>query len=132
MQQGDIWSYPLNQKNYKYFALSNYTGTEQTWTKFFKILKMFETIKKSIISYSITNNIKYIKNTMQYLNELQYCFNNIAITRLSFYNLDAEYFPKMKTLLEYKGLLYLHNIPEVSILKIPYDTMFADELASCK
>ena len=132
-----LWDTPLNMKNYKYYALSRYIGTEKTWGCFFKTIKMLEKCKKSI--YLIDTNEKefsqmsqLLEVILQLLNELSYYYENKTITRLVYFNMRSETFSNIKTLLEYKGMLYNHNIPEAEIEKIPFNTILADELFSIK
>lgn len=131
-----VWEYPLTSKNYKYYALIKYVGSEQTWSCFFKSLKTFDKFKKCLTLIDLdTNNEKLLnqllETVLQLINELSYYYGNEAITRLSFYNMKTDCYSTTKTLLEFKGLLYNQNIPEANIVNIPFDTELADKLTSC-
>ncbi len=129
-----VWETELNSKNYKYYALAKYIGSEQTWSCFFKSLKIFDKFKKyvTLINTSLKEKqlCQLLEVTIQTLNELSFYYSSETITRISFYNMNKNHYSTLKTLLEYKGLLYNHNIPEADIVDIPFDTELADRLVT--
>lgn len=130
-----FWDIALTPKNYMYYALCRYIGSEKTWGCFFKTLKVFERYKKCVSSLNLNDKNKcqpHIEVIIQLLNDLSFYYGNEAITRLSFFKLNKLYHSNMKTLLEYKGLLYNQNIPEANIVEIPYNTELADYLIGLK
>lgn len=132
-----MWDCLLTSKNYKHYALSRYIGTEQTWSCFFKTLKILDRFKKYVTminadKYDEKSYRQLIEATLQSLVELSYYYGHEALSRLSFFNMNTEYFSKIKTLLEYKGLLSPNNIPEANISAIPYDTEMIDYIQSLK
>lgn len=130
-QKPKMWSKPLNSKNYVYYALARYIGNEKTWNCFFKSVKNIEKYKKCITMLNNNNKksiIQILEIILQILNEISFYYENEAITRLSFFNANNEDFSNIKTLLEYKGLLFNQNIPEAEIKEIPFNTRLADQL----
>ena len=131
-----IWETPLTAKNYKYYALVRYIGSERTWSCFFKTLKLIDKFKKYMTSLNLNLNDKILyqlfENIIQLLNDLSYYYPNEALTRLLFYSVKEEYFSNIKTLLEYKGLLYNQDIPEANISKIPFNIELIDKLSVFK
>ena len=131
-----MWDCILTSKNYKYFALTRYIGSEQTWSCFFKSLKILEKFKKCVTFIDIKEESKksnqLIETLLQLINELTFYYGNETLTRLCFFSMKEEYYSNIKTLLEFKGCLFNYKIPEANIIDIPFNVEFADKLISFK
>jgi hypothetical protein len=121
-----IWSSPLNAKTCKYYAIKHFVNPEKTWNAYFKSMKCLEGIVACIESEKYDE--KSLRKAVSLGNELSESYEKESITRMVSAMVSSRYLPEAKTLLEWLGLYWKHEIPEAKLNDVPWAIELADKL----
>ena len=107
----------ITKDNWLLFAQHNYDkpilNSEQ---EFYDDLKRFKYLKRLFRKYKITGNIK-VRLAVNHIIVLQNVFGVDASITLLLYKIDKSYWPTLKSILDYLGYLYPHELEEVKVDK---------------
>ena len=109
----------IRKNNWLLFAQQNYdTPTLEQEREFYEDIKRFKYLKRLFRKYKITGEIK-IRLVVNHIIVLQNVFGaDVAMTLLLF-KIDKEHWPLLKTVTNYLGYLYTHELKDTHIdLKI--------------
>ena len=121
-----MWEKALTPKSCKYYAIARYSGTEKTWTAYFKAFKSIEALADAV-NRNRTAKIGR-RNLLALANDASLAFPKKAITRMCTALTDRDKLSEIKTLLEWLDLLWSGTIPEADFSRIPYSISLADWL----
>ena len=100
----------ITKDNWLLFAQHNYDkpilNSEQ---EFYDDLKRFKYLKRLFRKYKITGNIK-VRLAVNHIIVLQNVFGVEAAVTLLLYKVDKNYWPALKSILNYLGYLYPHEL----------------------
>ncbi len=103
----------ITKDNWLLYAQANYDNpTLETEAEFYDDIKRFKYIKRLFRRYKITGEIK-IRLILNHLIVLQNVFGAEAAISFILFKIDAEYWPALKTCLDYLGYLYSHETKRV-------------------
>ena len=103
----------ITKKNWLFFAIKNYNvpnlDSEQ---EFYEDIKRFKYLKRLFRKYKATGELKtrLILNHIIVLNNV---FGNEASATLLLYKIEQEYWAILKTILDYLGYLYPHELSDI-------------------
>ena len=104
----------ITKDNWLLFAQHNYDkpilNSEQ---EFYDDLKRFKYLKRLFRKYKITGNIK-VRLAVNHMIVLQNVFGVEAAVTLLLFKVDKSYWPALKTILDYLGYLYPHELQNVN------------------
>ena len=107
----------ITKDNWLWFAQHNYDkpilNSEQ---EFYDDLKRFKYLKRLFRKYKITGNIK-VRLAVNHIIVLQNVFGVEAAVTLLLYKVDRNYWPALKSILEYLGYLYPHELDNIKVDK---------------
>ena len=109
----------ITKDNWLLFAQQNYDNpTLEKEEEFYDDIKRFKYLKRLFRKYKITGEIK-IRLVVNHIIVLQNVFGaDVAMTLLLF-KIDKEHWPLLKTVTNYLGYLYTHELKDTHIdLKI--------------
>lgn len=109
----------ITKNNWLLFAQQNYDNpTLEQEIEFYEDIKRFKYLKRLFRKYKITGEIK-IRLVVNHIIVLQNVFGaDVAMTLLLF-KIDKEHWPLLKTVTNYLGYLYTHELKDTHIdLKI--------------
>tara|TARA_A200000159_G_scaffold47505_1_gene43797 strand:- start:2950 stop:3312 length:363 start_codon:yes stop_codon:yes gene_type:complete len=109
----------ITKNNWLLFAQQNYDNpTLEKEIEFYEDIKRFKYLKRLFRKYKITGEIK-IRLVVNHIIVLQNVFGaDVAMTLLLF-KIDKEHWPLLKTVTNYLGYLYTHELKDTHIdLKI--------------
>ena len=105
----------ITKDNWLLYAQHNYDkpilNSEQ---EFYDDLKRFKYLKRLFRKYKITGNIK-VRLAVNHIIVLQNVFGVEAAVTLLLYKVDKNYWPALKSILEYLGYLYPHELDNISV-----------------
>ena len=105
----------ITKDNWLLFAQHNYDkpilNSEQ---EFYDDLKRFKYLKRLFRKYKITGNIK-VRLAVNHIIVLQNVFGVEAAVTLLLYKVDKAYWPFLKTILDYLGYLYPHELDTIKV-----------------
>lgn len=125
-----IWSAPLTNNTYKFYAMRYYNVSRASWDDFFTDLKQLTYVSKGFMSRKETStskqfgSIRLILNNIIYLGNL---FPGDSLARLLFFYCNPAGHSELKTVLKFLYRLP-DDIPEVKLGDIPYCTETEKEL----
>lgn len=82
--------------------------------EFYDDLKRFKYLKRLFRRYRITGELK-VRLVVNHIIVLQNVFGVEAAVTLLLYKIDKKYWPILKTILDYLGYLYSHELNDVSV-----------------
>jgi len=107
----------ITKDNWLLFAQKQYDkpilNSEQ---EFYDDLKRFKYLKRLFRKYKITGNIK-VRLAVNHIIVLQNVFGVEAAITLLLYKVDRSYWGALKTILEYLGYLYSHELDNIKVDK---------------
>ena len=107
----------ITKDNWLLFAQHHYgkpiLNSEQ---EFYDDLKRFKYLKRLFRKYKITGNIK-VRLAVNHMIVLQNVFGVEAAVTLLLFKVDKSYWPALKTILDYLGYLYPHELKNVNVDK---------------
>ena len=109
----------ITKNNWLLFAQTHYDNpTLEQEVEFYEDIKRFKYLKRLFRKYKITGEIK-IRLVVNHIIVLQNVFGaDVAMTLLLF-KIDKEHWPLLKTVTNYLGYLYTHELKDTHIdLKI--------------
>ena len=113
----------ITKDNWLLFAQHNYDkpilNSEQ---EFYDDLKRFKYLKRLFREYKITGNIK-VRLAVNHIIVLQNVFGVEAAVTLLLYKVDKTYWPALKTILDYLGYLYPHELDNIKVDKNIYELL---------
>lgn len=121
-----MWEKALTPKSCRYYAIARYSGTEKTWTAYFKAFKSIEALADAV-NRERTAKIGR-RGLLALANDAALAFPKKAVTRMCAALADRDKLSEMKTLLEWLGLLWSGTVPEADFSRIPYAIGLADWL----
>tara|TARA_R110002020_G_scaffold53286_1_gene149207 strand:+ start:106 stop:468 length:363 start_codon:yes stop_codon:yes gene_type:complete len=105
----------ITKDNWLLFAQHNYDkpilNSEQ---EFYDDLKRFKYLKRLFRKYRIVGKIK-VRLAVNHIIVLQNVFGAEAAITLLLYKVDKIYWPTLKTILDYLGYLYTHELDNIKI-----------------
>ena len=105
----------ITKDNWLLFAQHNYDkpilNSEQ---EFYDDLKRFKYLKRLFRKYKIVGNIK-VRLAVNHIIVLQNVFGVEAAVTLLLYKVDKNYWPSLKTILDYLGYLYPHELDTIKV-----------------
>lgn len=105
----------ITKDNWLLFAQHSYDNpTLQREQEFYDDLKRFKYLKRLFKKYAITRKIK-VRLAVNHIIVLQNVFGVEAAVTLLLYKVDKEYWPILRTILDYLGYLYPHELHFVSV-----------------
>ena len=105
----------ITKDNWLLFAQHHYDNpTLQKEQEFYDDLKRFKYLKRLFRKYRITGKIK-VRLVVNHIIVLQNVFGVEAAVTLLLYKVDRVYWPAVKTVLDYLGYLYPHELDNISI-----------------
>ena len=107
----------ITKDNWLLFAQQNYDNpTLEKEIEFYDDIKRFKYLKRLFRKYDITGEIK-IRLILNHLIVLQNVFGVEAAITLLLYKVDKSYWGALKTILDYLGYLYPHELDSVKVDK---------------
>jgi len=107
----------ITKDNWLLFAQQNYDNpTVETEIEFYDDIKRFKYLKRLFRKYEITGDIK-IRLVLNHVIVLQNVFGVEAAITLLLYKVDRSYWSALKTILDYLGYLYPHELDNVKVDK---------------
>lgn len=123
---GKLWSFPLNSKTCKYYAISHFINPEKTWNAYFKAMKSVECIVSCIEAEKFDD--RNLRKIVSIGNEISQSFSKEATTRMVIALVNKRFHSDAKTLLEWLGLYWKQAIPEANLENTPWSIELADRL----
>ena len=103
----------ITKDNWLLFAQHNYDNpTLQREEEFYDDIKRFKYLKRLFRKYQITNEIK-VRLVVNHIIVLQNVFGVEASITLLLHKIEKEYWSILKTVLDYLGYLYSHELKDV-------------------
>ena len=107
----------ITKDNWLLFAKHNYDKPILNSEKeFYDALKRFKYLKRLFRKYKITGNIK-VRLAVNHIIVLQNVFGVEAAVTLLLYKVDKNYWPALKSILDYLGYLYPHELNNIKVDK---------------
>lgn len=125
-QERKMWSTPLTEKTYRYYAIMQFINPEKTWNAYFKALKSIESLASCISSGNFTE--KTFRKIVSLGNEIGGSFSKEAATRIVATLVSSEKYSDAKTLLKWLELYWDKSIPEADMENTPLSIELADRL----
>ena len=109
----------ITKDNWLLFAQHHYDNpTLEKEKEFYDDLKRFKYLKRLFRKYRITGKIK-VRLAVNHIIVLQNVFGVEAAVTLLLYKIDKVYWSSLKTVLDYLGYLYSHELDNINVdLKI--------------
>ena len=109
----------ITKDNWLLFAQHSYDNpTLQKEQEFYDDLKRFKYLKRLFRKYRITGKIK-VRLAVNHIIVLQNVFGVEAAVTLLLFKIDRVYWSSLKTILDYLGYLYSHELDNINVdLKI--------------
>ena len=105
----------LHSGNASLYAAKNYDNPGCTDVlEFYDDLKRFKYLKRLFRKYKITGKIK-VRLAVNHIIVLQNVFGVEAAVTLLLFKVDTSYWPALKTILDYLGYLYPHELEKVKV-----------------
>ena len=105
----------ITKDNWLLYAQHNYDkpilNSEQ---EFYDDLKRFKYLKRLFRKYKITGNIK-VRLAVNHIIVLQNVFGVEASVTLLLFKVDKNYWSALKTILDYLGYLYSHELDNIKV-----------------
>lgn len=127
-QERKMWSTPLTEKTYRYYAIMQFINPEKTWNAYFKALKSIESLASCISSGNFTE--KTFRKIVSLGNEIGESFSKEAATRIVATLVSSEKYSDAKTLLKWLELYWDKSIPEADFNNISMSEELAKKLQS--
>ena len=107
----------ITKDNWLLFAQHHYDNpTLEKEKEFYDDLKRFKYLKRLFRKYKITGNIK-VRLAVNHIIVLQNVFGVEAAITLLLYKVDKNYWGALKTILDYLGYLYPHELNSIKVDK---------------
>ena len=107
----------ITKDNWLLFAQQNYDNpTVEKEIEFYDDIKRFKYLKRLFRKYEITGEIK-IRLVLNHVIVLQNVFGVEAAITLLLYKVDKSYWGALKTILDYLGYLYPHELDNIKVDK---------------
>ena len=107
----------ITPDNVMMYAIRHYDNPHCEGEKEFQDdLKRFKYLKRLFRKYKITGNIK-VRLAVNHIIVLQNVFGVEAAVTLLLYKVDKNYWPALKTILDYLGYLYPHELDNIKVDK---------------
>ena len=105
----------ITNDNVIMFAIKHYNNPQCEGEKEFEDdLKRFKYLKRLFRKYKIVGNIK-VRLAVNHIIVLQNVFGVEAAVTLLLYKVDKAYWPFLKTILDYLGYLYPHELDTIKV-----------------
>ena len=105
----------ITKNNWLLFAQSNYDNpTLEKEVEFYEDIKRFKYLKRLFRKYKITGDIK-IRLVVNHIIVLQNVFGADVAMTLLLYKIDKEHWPILKTVTNYLGYLYTHELKDTQV-----------------
>ena len=105
----------VNKDNWLEFARHHYDNPSlQQDEEFYDDIKRFKYLKRLFKKYSVTGEIK-IRLVVNHIIVLQNVFGVEAAVTLLLFKIDNGYWSALKTILDYLGYLYPHELEKVKV-----------------
>ena len=105
----------ITKDNWLLFAQRNYTNpTLETNVEFFEDIKRFKYLKRLFRKYRTTGDVK-VRLIINHIVVLQNVFGVEAAVTLLLYKVDKDYWSSLKTILDYLGYLYPHELDTINV-----------------
>jgi len=105
----------ITKDNWLLFAQHYYDNpTLSKEQEFYDDLKRFKYLKRLFRKYRIVGKIK-VRLAVNHIIVLQNVFGSEAAITLLLYKVDKIYWPTLKTILDYLGYLYTHELDNIKI-----------------
>ena len=105
----------ITKDNWLLFAQHSYDNpTLSKEQEFYDDLKRFKYLKRLFRKYKTTGNIK-VRLAVNHIIVLQNVFGVEAAVTLLLYKVDSGYWSALKTILDYLGYLYPHELEKVKV-----------------
>lgn len=108
-----MWSTPLTEKTYRYYAIMQFINPEKTWNAYFKALKSVESLASCISNGNF--NERTFRKAVSLGNEIGESFSKEATTRIVATLVPAKKHSEAKTLLKWLELYSSKPIPEANL-----------------
>ena len=107
----------ITKDNWLLFALNNYDNpTLEKEKEFYEDLKRFKYLKRLFRKYLIVKDKELnVRLVVNHIIVLQNVFGAEAAITLLLYKVDKIYWPTLKTILDYLGYLYTHELDNIKI-----------------
>lgn len=125
-QSRKMWSSPLTEKTYRYYAIMQFLNPEKTWNAYFKSVKCLDGLVNCISSATFSE--KSLRKAVAFGNEISESFSKEAATRIIAALVPKGRHSEAKTLLEWLGLYSSQPIPEADMENTPWSIELADRL----
>ena len=107
----------ITKDNWLLYAQQAYDNpTLEKEVEFYDDIKRFKYLKRLFRKYNITGNIK-VRLAVNHIIVLQNVFGVEAAVTLLLYKVDKNYWPALKTILDYLGYLYPHELDNIKVDK---------------
>ena len=107
----------ITKDNWLLYAQHNYDNpTLSKEEEFYDDIKRFKYLKRLFRRYAISNEIK-VRLVVNHVIVLQNVFGVEAAVTLLLYKVDKNYWPALKSILEYLGYLYPHELNNIKVDK---------------
>lgn len=105
----------ITKNNWLLFAQSNYDNpTLEKEVEFYEDIKRFKYLKRLFRKYKITGDIK-IRLVVNHIIVLQNVFGADVAMTLLLYKIDKEHWAILKTVTNYLGYLYMHELKDTQV-----------------
>ena len=105
----------ITKDNWLLYAQQNYDNpTLEKEVEFYDDIKRFKYLKRLFRKYKITGRIK-VRLAVNHIIVLQNVFGVEAAVTLLLFKVDNVYWPALKTILDYLGYLYPHELEKVQV-----------------
>ena len=105
----------ITKDNWLLFAQQSYHNpTLEKEVEFYDDIKRFKYLKRLFRKYKITGRIK-VRLAVNHIIVLQNVFGVEAAVTLLLFKVDNVYWPALKTILDYLGYLYPHELEKVQV-----------------
>jgi len=105
----------ITKNNWLLFAQQNYDNpTLEKDVEFYEDIKRFKYLKRLFRKYKITGDIK-LRLVVNHIIVLQNVFGADVVMTLLLFKIDKEHWPILKTVTNYLGYLYTHELKDTHI-----------------
>ena len=105
----------ITKNNWLLFAQTHYDNpTLEQEVEFYEDIKRFKYLKRLFRKYKITGDIK-IRLVVNHIIVLQNVFGADVAMTLLLYKIDNEHWPILKTVTNYLGYLYMHELKDTQV-----------------
>ena len=105
----------ITKDNWLLFAQHHYDNpTLEKEKEFYDDLKRFKYLKRLFRKYKITGNIK-VRLAVNHIIVLQNVFGVESAVTLLLFKVDKTYWSSLKTILDYLGYLYPHELDNIKV-----------------